>query len=560
MDREIAKRLGFVVTIALLRLPPGSALGGEVRPWSDLSGTVTFRAEFLSADGGWVHIRREDGGLARIPLEWLSTSDKEYVRQAAVNTSGNAAGNRDTQPPRETSTTTEGGLAEKSGRAELPARLELPARSVGDKTVEDFIAYDIGRLGGQEGAQAQESFSRLGTESIGPLIRGLNEAAKIGSSCPIVVLRSKLSSCLARANDTHLDVMAACNLCRGVPRNAPHYRSLCDLRSQCIGRLPASHPLRFHRDRVDALLSAKDDSAIDRALQSENAVERHAAITAACSLGPRFGQELIKAIDDPLPEVRQEARAGLVALATNVDFGPEEPANERVRAAAARKWDEWYRERVRFALPPAAWRLSRTKLRSLLKSESEESRMGAVLVIRYRRHFMVQDLLACFDDSSQAVRREAHNALIELADGADHGPADFSDAAAVEAAVARWTLWEERRSRRFRNSAKTDEQIIKEMASGDDEVRLAAVTTAAMRHLAVAKELVICISDSLPEVRQAARQGLVHLADGADFGPSEGAGAAAVGESSARWKKWLSTYVPPKPKPASKPDKPPIPR
>jgi hypothetical protein len=554
MGRSIARRLAYVVVIALLRLPPESALGGEVRSWSDLSGTVTFRAEFMSTDGNWVHVRREDGGLARIPLEWLSVSDKEYVRHAA----GYAAGNIETKPRRETSATAEGGTSEKAGSLEAPASLELPPRTAGDKTVEDFIAYDVGRLGGQEGAQARENFSRLGTESVGPLIRGLNEAAKIGSSCPIVVLRSKLSCCLAQANDPRLDVMAACNLCCGVPRNAPHYRSLCDLRSQCIGRLPATHPLRLHQDRVDALLAEKDDSAIDRALRSDNAIERHAAVTAACSMGPRFGRELITAISDPLPEVRQEARAGLVAMATNVDFGPDEPANERVRATATQKWDEWYREKVRFALPPAAWRLSRTKLKALLKSESEESRMGAVLVIRYRRHFMVQDLLGCFDDSSQAVRREAHNALIELADGADHGPADFTDAAEVESAVERWKLWEERRSRRFRNSAKTDEQIIREMISADDEVRLAAVTTAAMRHLSVANELVICISDPLPEVRQAARQGLVHLAEGADFGPSEGAGVASVGESSARWKRWLSTYVPPKP--AIKADKVPAPR
>ncbi len=551
MDRSIATRVAFLLTIALLHVPPGSAKGGEMRSWSDLSGAVTFPAEYVSADANWVQIRREDGGLARIPLEWLSESDKQYVRQAAGNTAG--SGNTDAASAASIPTRAEDLGGEKTGPLEVPARLELPARSAGDKTVEDFIAYDIGRLSGQEGARAREDFGRLGTESIGALIRGLNEAAKIGSSCPIVVLRSKLSSCLEQANDPRLDVMAACNLCRGVPRNAPHYRSICHLRSQCIGRLPGKHPLRLHQDRVDALLSEQDDSALDRALQSKHDVERHAAVTAACSMGPRFGRELIAAIGDPSPDIRQEARAGLVAMAANVDFGPDEPANERVRAAAARKWDEWYQEQIRFALPPAAWRLPRTKLKTLLKSESEQSRLAALLVIRYRRHFMIHDLLACFDDSSQAVRREAHNALIDLADGADHGPADFADAAEVEDAVARWKLWEARRSRRFRNSVKTDEHIIRELTSGDDEVRLAAVTTAALRHLDVAKELVTCVSDPIPEVRQAARQGLVHLADGADFGPSEGAGTAAVGESSARWARWLSTYVPSKP--AGEPDK-----
>ena len=85
------------------------------------------------------------------------------------------------------------------------------------------------------------------------------------------------------------------------------------------------------------------------------------------------------------------------------------------------------------------------------------------------------------------------------------------------------------------------------MDSPDNEVRLAAVSTATVRSLLVANKFVIRISDSVPEIQQAARHGLVQLASGVDFGPSEGAGATAVVESSGRWRQWLSTYVPPSP-------------
>ena len=535
----VAPQTAIFLVVVVLLLPTRSAAGGDLRSWSDTSGTVTFRAEYVSGDRGWVNIKREDGGLGRVPLKWLSATDQDYVRQATEN----AGISRQTPSP----TAVKNSPSKETVSPDMPASVDLPTPGQIDKTVEGFIAYDVGRLSGLEASRAREDFGRLGVESVGPLIRGVNESAKLGNSCPVMVLRSKLAYCLETANDPRLDVMAACNLGCGVPQNAPHYRSLCELRAQCIGRLPVNHPVRLQQDRVDRLLAGNDESAVDRSLRSDEAIERHAAVTAACSMGPRFGRELISMLNDPAPEVRQKARAGLVAMAANADFGPDEPANERVRSTAIRKWEEWYEQKVRFALPPAAWRYSRTQLKGLLKTKQEQTSLAAILVIRYRRHFMVNELLALFDDPSQAVRREARNALVDLAEGADCGPSDFSNTADVETAIAGWKVWDERRKRRFSNGIKTNDQIKAEMDSPDNEVRLAAVSTAAARSLLVANKFVIRISDSVPEIQQAARHGLVQLASGADFGPSEGAGATAVVESSGRWRQWLSTYVPPSP-------------
>ncbi len=424
----------------------------------------------------------------------------------------------------------------------IPEHVPLPPPSAADGIVERFIQYDLGKLSGDEGARARDEFFALGPEAVGPLIRGLNQAATIGYSCPIVVLNSKLLKCLTDAADPRLDVMAATNLCSGVPRNAPHYRTAAALRDWCIDRLGPEHPLRRRKERVDVLLAEKDESAIDRALKGGDPAERLAAVTAAGSLGPRFGRELIAALGDDDPAVRSEAHQELVALGKDVDFGPQEPAGEDDRRAAIASWTRWYEQQVQFSLPPEMWRATRATVRSALKNPGEQTRLTAVLAARYRRLPMATEFIALLSDDSPAVRREAHKALVELANGTDFGPADLSDTAAVAAAVGRWRHWHGRRLRVTRNGAKNDTRIIEEMTSPDDEIRLAAVTTAARRGLPSARLFVARLSDQMPEIQQAARQGLVHLAGGDDHGPSETADAAARAAAVERWRAWLTTH------------------
>jgi hypothetical protein len=422
-------------------------------------------------------------------------------------------------------------------------QVPLPPPSAADGIVDRFIQYDLGKLPGDEGVKARDEFAALGPEAVGPLIRGLNKAATIGYSCPIVVLNSKLTKCLTDAVDPRLDVMAATNLCSGVPRNAPHYRTAAALRDWCIARLGPEHPLRRRKERVDVLLAQKDDSAIDRALKAGDPDQRLAAVTAAGSMGPRFGRELIAALGDEDPAVRSEAHQELLALGKDVDFGPREPAGEDDRRAAIASWNRWYEQQVQFSLPPEAWRATLATVRSALKKPGEQTRLTAVLAARYRHLPMAAEFITLLSDNSPAVRREAHRALVELANGTDLGPEDLSDAAAVEAAVGRWRHWHGRRLRLTRNSAKNDARIIEEMTSPDDEIRLAAVSTAARRGLPSAGLFVDRLSDQMPEIQQAARQGLVHLAGGDDHGPSETADAAAKAVAIERWRAWLTTHA-----------------
>lgn len=508
---------------------------GETRSWTDASGSIEFVAEFVKVNGDWVHIRRQDGSLGRIPLRWLSEADQIFVAKPSsqVSRSENNAAKTILRPAGDTVSST------------VPERVELPPRTNADKMVDGFIAYDIGELRGAEGLRAREEFERLGSESVGALVRGLNESAQIGNSCPIMVLRSRLSCCLSQARDPRLDVMAASNLCCGVPRNAPHYRLLADLRAECINRLPQDHPLREIESRTAQLVAQNNDAAIDHALQSTNVTDRRAAISAVSTMGPRFGLEMITALADSDEMVRQIAHAGLVALARNVDYGPPDTKDEQACIAAATVWGRWYKQQVQFALPPQAWRASSAQLRKWCDHPDPNIRTIAVIATRHRRIYLVGSLIDLLNDPSHIVRREAHNALVDLAEGADFGPAEGSNHSAIAAAVDRWKLWEDRRRQRFRSAAKTDEQILTELQATDDEIRLAAASTAVLRELPIPTKLVPLLTDRVPEIRQSARQGLIHLASGLDYGPRETADASEQADSAKRWAIWAMSYTPP---------------
>src|SRR5262249_16117795 len=76
-------------------------------------------------------------------------------------------------------------------------QLQVQKYVVYNKVVDDFILYDIGRLRGQLGQLALTRFNQLGPDSLPALVRGINLAAGLEASCPIVVLRRKFQDMLA---------------------------------------------------------------------------------------------------------------------------------------------------------------------------------------------------------------------------------------------------------------------------------------------------------------------------------------------------------------------------
>ena len=104
-----------------------------------------------------------------------------------------------------------------------------------DEIIDRFIQYDTGKLRGVEGQKALKEFEKLGTEAIPALIRGLNRAANIDHSCPVLVISKKLHKMLMSSDDPQLLDFAHDEIGAGVNKGT-HGRVLADIRVQCLLR------------------------------------------------------------------------------------------------------------------------------------------------------------------------------------------------------------------------------------------------------------------------------------------------------------------------------------
>jgi len=71
-------------------------------------------------------------------------------------------------------------------------------------------------------------------------------------------------------------------------------------------------------------------------------------------------------------------------------------------------------------------------------------------------------------------------------------------------------------------------------------IRLLVVHAIGRRHLHLEPELIECLKDPDPAVRQGARQALVRVARGTDFGPLPGWSRVGIERSVERWQQWLA--------------------
>jgi hypothetical protein len=71
-------------------------------------------------------------------------------------------------------------------------------------------------------------------------------------------------------------------------------------------------------------------------------------------------------------------------------------------------------------------------------------------------------------------------------------------------------------------------------------IRLLVIQAIGRRHLHLEMELIACLHDPIPEVRQGARQALIRVARGTDFGPLPGWSRVGITRSVERWQHWLA--------------------
>jgi hypothetical protein len=106
-----------------------------------------------------------------------------------------------------------------------------------DDIVDRFTKFDIGELTGDEGQRAKREFDALGPEAIPALVRGLNKAARLRASCPVLVISGKLESEYWKSRDpTSLRYMVE-NLGRDVPADATHRGVIRSLQKR-LGVIP----------------------------------------------------------------------------------------------------------------------------------------------------------------------------------------------------------------------------------------------------------------------------------------------------------------------------------
>lgn len=277
-----------------------------------------------------------------------------------------------------------------------------------DEIIDRFMLYDIGRLQGQEGSKALKAFKDLGPEAIPALVRGVNRAAAIEHSCPVVVIAQKLGRLLAASDDQELMEFVKDNIGSGVgpTRHAGVLQDLrfaVSMRKNALARRGSSPSgpkspramsvteladaastergprlklilaelekrrgpevvpalanaatsyekdiQELGRDLLDRHLSRQTEAVVKEKLSDELIEVRTAAIRVIAGKKPRLARELIEILSDDKDEVRTAAHDGLVKLSRGQEFGPAAGADQKQIAEAQAKWRNWWdRQRSR---------------------------------------------------------------------------------------------------------------------------------------------------------------------------------------------------------------------
>jgi hypothetical protein len=251
----------------------------------------------------------------------------------------------------------------------------------------------------------------------------------------------------------------------------------------------------------------------------------------------RMIEELIAGLHATNPADREETRRALVHLTGGVDFGPPPAATAPQVDQAIAAWSKWRGDRL---LADFATR-DRTSVVALFRSADVLERWAAVSVARQRRLDVPAELIEQLADPSTLVVQEARGALVQLA-GIDYGPPDGGTDEQRTRALADWRAWLPRRARRQALLAKylkrSEADVARSISAADADERWAGVAAARQRSLQAPDPLIRALSDTDMETRQLARQALVQLAGGSDYGPEESASAAARATALANWKAW----------------------
>jgi hypothetical protein len=299
--------------------------------------------------------------------------------------------------------------AEGDSRPRKPSAVapSLPALSKEEEArieeiIDRFIRADTGRIRGVAARKAIAELNALKAEAIPALIRGLNRAARMNATCPVLTIHKKLSRLLLSSDDQVLLEYARDEIGAdiGASKYAATLRDLrvkIALRKNALARAGTTKPTprglgglstselaksagsergarlravleelgkrsgkealtglavaagsseadarKLAQQSLDAVLGRLGSTELGERLQDDNAEVRKAAIRVAAR-NPRLVGKVIDRLDDASPDVIAEARAALKKLSKGKDFGPSDDATAEQRRQAQEKWRDWWR-------------------------------------------------------------------------------------------------------------------------------------------------------------------------------------------------------------------------
>lgn len=276
-----------------------------------------------------------------------------------------------------------------------------------DEIVDRFMLYDIGQLQGQEGAKALKAFRELGPEAIPSLVRGLNRAAAIEHSCPVVVIAQKLGRLLAASDDDELLEYVKDNIGSGVGRTRhagvlQDLRVAVSLRKNAVARRPASSGPKTPRSMTVTELA--DAAGADRGARLKAVL---------IELEKRRGREVLP---------------GLANAADNYDKEIQKLGRDLLVRHLSRQTEAVVKEK--------------------LHDDSVEVRKSAVQVVALKFPRLADEVIDLLGDEKADVRTAAHAALVKISRGQDFGPATEAGSEQIAEAQAKWRSWWSRKTGR----------------------------------------------------------------------------------------------------------------
>lgn len=275
-----------------------------------------------------------------------------------------------------------------------------------DRIIDRFMQYDIGTLRGEDGKQALKEFRELKAEAIPALVRGLNRAAQIEHSCPVVVIAEKLQRLILASDDRELLEFVQDNIGSGVGATR-HAGVLRDLRFKVVLR----------KNRV-----------AQRPPATFKPVQRLTAAQLADAASSERGQRLESVLTELEKRNGPEVLAGL--------------------ANAARSYEPSTRRLGRNLLDRHLGRQKPEVVKEKLRSDDLEVRKAAIRVVGVKMPQLAEPVIDLLADDDNEVREAAHAVLVRLNRGQDLGPARQARKEQVQQAQQKWRIWLAQRDRR----------------------------------------------------------------------------------------------------------------